>query len=580
MTTNQVLLGVALTLALAVGSQILAARLRIPALIVLLPVGFVAGALTDIVNPQQLLGAAFQPLVSLSVAVILYDAGLSLDLRRLHGPTRRVVTRLIIIGVTATWAAVALLALSLLGMSTQAALMIGAILVVSGPTVVAPLLDYVRPTERLQHILSWEGSLIDPVGGILGALVFHAITSGANASIASGAANFAASIGIGILGGLAGIVLLWLALRVLRLGEILGTLAQLAVVIGIAAVCDVLRDDSGLIAAIVIGLALANLPVFDVAGRRPFLETLVQLTLGLLFISISATVTPQSLTHLVLPTLVIVAVLVVAVRPAVTALSTLRTEIPARERAFIGWMAPRGIVAASTAATFGPELARHGFAGADRILPATFVVIVATVTLYGLTAVPAARLLDVVRTARSQPLLVGGAPWVIDLGTALSRSGLEVRLWAGPERERKAIQAAGLQLAPGELITDITDPGAQVEGITAVLLLTTEDDFNALAATLLRGSLHSPVYRVGPPPSSHGILAADSGGPVLFSPNLTRDAISRRHTAGERITVIKPEAGPEADVLFRIRADGSLQPVTTDTAPAAEPGDTLVVLQP
>jgi NhaP-type Na+/H+ or K+/H+ antiporter len=169
MSTDQVLLGVGLILVLAVGSQLLASRLRIPALIILLPAGFTAGALTTDVNPDRLLGAAFQPLVSLAVAVILYDSGVALEWGKVHGRARRVVPRLVIWGVPVTMAFAAVLAAPLLGMSAGAAVMTGAILVVSGPTVVGPLLAFVRPADRLQRILSWEGSLIDPVGGILGA---------------------------------------------------------------------------------------------------------------------------------------------------------------------------------------------------------------------------------------------------------------------------------------------------------------------------------------------------------------------------------------------------------------------------
>src|SRR5215475_3639560 len=126
-TTDQVLFGVGLILLLAVGSQVLASRLRIPALIILLPAGFTAGALTSDVDPQRLLGASFQPLVSLAVAVILYDAGLALDLAKLRGHTRRVVFRLIAVGVPVTWAFAAVFAGLLLGMPVQAALMIGVI---------------------------------------------------------------------------------------------------------------------------------------------------------------------------------------------------------------------------------------------------------------------------------------------------------------------------------------------------------------------------------------------------------------------------------------------------------------------
>ena len=393
MTTDQILTGVGLILVLAVGSQVLASRLRIPALILLLPAGFIAGALTSDVNPQRLLGPAFEPLVSLSVAVILYDAGLGLDLRKLKGHTRRVVIRLIVLGVLITWALAASVAAPLLGMSRGAAVMLGIILVVSGPTVVGPLLNFVRPTERLQRVLIWEGSMIDPVGGILGALVFHGVTASTHKGPGSQVGQFALSVGAGLAGGVIGTAVLWLLLRKLRLDEVLGTGAQLATVIAVAAGCDIVRADTGLIAAIFMGLALANQRGFDFAARRPFFETLVQLIIGVLFVSISATVTPQSLRHLVLPTLGLVAVLVFVARPIVAFASTLGTDLKKGERAFIGWMAPRGIVAAATASTFTAGLAAKGISGAAKILPATFVVIVATVTLYALTAAPVARLL-------------------------------------------------------------------------------------------------------------------------------------------------------------------------------------------
>jgi len=234
-TTNQILLGVGLIVALAVGSQIIASRLRIPALIILLPAGFIAGAITTDVNPQDLLGAAFQPLVSLAVAVILYDAGMSLDLRKLRGHTRRVVIRLIAIGVPITMVLAAVFAGLLLSMSSKAALMLGAILVVSGPTVVGPLLLFIRPTERLQRVLSWEGSLIDPVGGILGAVVFHAVVASTRKGPGYQLAQFLAGIGVGLAGGIAVTALLWFLLRKLRLGEVLGTTAQLASVVAVAA---------------------------------------------------------------------------------------------------------------------------------------------------------------------------------------------------------------------------------------------------------------------------------------------------------------------------------------------------------
>ena len=582
MTTNQILTGVGLILALAVGSQVLASRLRIPAIIVLLPAGFIAGALTTDVDPQRLLGPAFEPLVSLSVAVILYDAGLSLDMRKLKGHTRKVVIRLIVLGVLITTALAASVAAPLLGMSRGAALMLGIILVVSGPTVVGPLLSFVRPTERVQQVLIWEGSLIDPVGGILGALVFHGVVASTRKGPGSQLAQFTASVGVGIAGGVIGTALLWLLLRKLRLGELLGTTAQLAAVIAVAAACDVIREDTGLIAAIFMGLTLANRRGFDIPSRRPFFETLVQLIIGVLFISISATVTPASLRHLVLPTLALVAVLVLAARPIVAFASTLGTDLTKGERAFIGWMAPRGIVAAATASTFAAGLVAKGIGGAGKILPATFLVIVATVTLYGLTAVPAARRLGVSRPGRTRPLLVGGAAWVVDLGRALQSAGLEVVMWAGLDQQREQIRRAGLQLAPGELLAAATGRGARLEGITAVLLLTDEDDFNALASVLLTETVEGRVYRLAPPQLSHGVVAPYTTGHILFAQDMTRPAVTARYQDGARIVVhgtggVLPAA---QDLLFIVRADGQLVAVTQTSTPTPQPGDTLLSLGP
>jgi NhaP-type Na+/H+ or K+/H+ antiporter len=213
MSTDQILIGIALIVVLAVGSQVLASQLRIPALIVMLPAGFIAGIVTSDVNPSKLLGPAFQPLVSLAVALILYDAGLGLDLRKLTGHTRTVVVRLIVIGVPLTAVCATLLAASLLGMSKGAAVELGAILVVSGPTVVTPLLAFVRPVERLQRVLIWEGSLIDPIGGILGAVVLHGVLAGGHKHFGSDAVEFLGSVGIGIAGAVVATAALWVLLR-------------------------------------------------------------------------------------------------------------------------------------------------------------------------------------------------------------------------------------------------------------------------------------------------------------------------------------------------------------------------------
>jgi NhaP-type Na+/H+ or K+/H+ antiporter len=574
-STDQVLSGIALILVLAVGSQVAASRLRIPALIILLPAGFAAGALTTDVDPERLLGPAFQPLVSLSVAVILYDAGLALELdRRRHGTARSVVFRLITVGVPVTWAFGAVSAGLLLGMSRDAAVMLGAIMVVSGPTVVGPLLDFTRPTERLRRVLAWEGSLIDPVGGILGAVVFQEVIAGGYKP-----GQFMLSVAVGVGGAAVGVAMLWFCLCKLDLGEVLATSSQLACVVGVAAACDIGRGDSGLIAAVLMGLALANLRGFDVPARRPFFENLVQLIIGVLFVSISATVTPQSLRHLLLPTLGLVAILVLVTRPLVAFLATSRTDMPRAERQFTGWMAPRGIIAAATASTFGAGLAAHHTGGAAKILPVTFLVIAMTVALYGLTAVPVARHLGVIRSGRTRPLLVGGASWVIDLARALRQAGLDVLMWAASQDQRDQIRQAGFELAPGELLSSAVGEGAELEGITSVLLLTDEDDFNALAATVLASSAGPQAHRLGPRQPGYGVMASRTAAETLFG-TLTRYEVAERYAAGARISLapVGDTIPPGAEILFLITPDRALIPAATSRLPAPKSAGTLVLL--
>ncbi len=276
------------------------------------------------------------------------------------------------LGVPITWAAAALLAWPLLALSGQAALMLGAIVIVSGPTVVAPLLQAARPGRRVSLILGWEGVTIDPVGAIIGALVFQAIINHVHLGGGQEALAFLGNIGVGVLGGAIGTALLWLLLTKLRLTGVLATEAILAVVVGTAALCDSQRDDTGLIAAILMGVALANLPGLNLPEDRRFFQTVVQLVIGLLFISISATVTTASVRAVFWPAMALLGGLVLAVRPLVAAAATVRTALSRRERAFVGWVDPRGIVAASTAATFAAPLAAAGIAGADKLLPTTF----------------------------------------------------------------------------------------------------------------------------------------------------------------------------------------------------------------
>jgi NhaP-type Na+/H+ or K+/H+ antiporter len=396
-TASNIFVGIGLTFALAIGCQVLANRFRIPAIILLLPVGFVAGILTSSINPNRIFGAAFSPMVSLAVAIILFDGGLDLVFNELEGHSRRVVRRLLYAGIPITWAGAAAFAALLLGLPSKAALMLGAILIVSGPTVVAPLLSAARPGQKLVSVLGWESTSVDPLGAVIGVLVFQGIQSGKGRHILQDLLELLARVGIGVAGGAVGVFVLWIVLGKLRLSRLMATETIVATVLTVAALCDAIRDDTGLVAALTMGIALANLPGLRTPEDRPFFQTIVQLTIGLLFISISATVTPASLKGVLWPSIGLIVCLVLVVRPLVALLATARTSLTRQERTFVGAMDPRGIIAASTAATFSAPLVASGVAGANKLLPATFLVIVGTVAVYGLTAVPLARVLGLRR---------------------------------------------------------------------------------------------------------------------------------------------------------------------------------------
>jgi NhaP-type Na+/H+ or K+/H+ antiporter len=414
---SQIFVGIALTFGLAVGSQILASQLGIPAIVVLLPVGFTAGALTDVINPMKIFGPAFSPMVSLAVAVILFDAGLDLVVKDLEGESRPVVHRLRHFGIPITWGGAAFFAWLCLGLSWKIAIMLGAILIVSGPTVVTPILRAARPGRKVSSILEFEGTTLDPLGALIAVVVYQALVNHSH-GLLHDTFEFVIRAGTGVVGGAVGILILWILLKKLKISGALAIEAILATVILVAGVCDAIYADTGLVAAITMGWILANLRGADYEKKRklvlklvlsnlrgvelpesnlrggelpeehPMLKTVVQLTIGLLFISISATVTPASLRGVIWPSVALIACLVLIVRPLVGLASTLRTSLTRNERIFIGSMDPRGIIAASTASTFAAPLIALRLGGADRLLPVTFLVIVGTVAIYGLSATP------------------------------------------------------------------------------------------------------------------------------------------------------------------------------------------------
>jgi NhaP-type Na+/H+ or K+/H+ antiporter len=588
MSSDDVLLGLGLLIVLAVGCQLLAGRLRLPAIVVLLPVGFVAGIATDDVQPEALLGGLYQPFVSLAVGVILFEAGLRLSLGEIAADVRRIVARLVTVGTLVTWAGVTVaVALLFDGLGDLVPLLIGAVLVVSGPTVVLPLLAFVRPARKLRSLLTWEGVLVDPIGALLGVLVFHAVLSGSSHGALWRPGEMLISVAAGALVGAVAAAILWLVLReTQRTAPRQAVPAVLMMVVAALVAADLLRDDSGFVATTLMGAALANQRRIDVSLMLEFHGALVRLLIGVLFVLIAASVSPSDVDAVLPGALVLVAAMVLVIRPLAVALATWRSGLTLRERAFAAWMAPRGIVAGATASAFGLELAQDNVAGADKILPIVFVAIFATVVLYGLTAGAVARLLGVAEATGRVVLVVGGTPWARAIAEALKAAGLEVRLWIGRRDDQAAARAAGLQADRGRMMLDAVSREAELEDVTDALLLTGNDDFNALAAVALRTELgHGRVFRVAPDVEATDLLAPASEEGILGDEALTSAELRRRFATGARLVPhavdgnSRSRPGRDGQVaLFVVTASGALQVAAAGRAPRAEAGDTVIAL--
>jgi hypothetical protein len=153
-------------------------------------------------------------------------------------------------------------------------------------------------------------------------------------------------------------------------------------------------------------------------------------------------------------------------------------------------------------------------------------------------------------------------------------------MWAGAEEERERIRDAGIELAKGDLLATATNPGARLEGVTAVFLATEDDDFNALASVVVKGNVEGPVYRVGPPHESHGVVAPYTGGDILFGRSLVRHVLAARYEQGARFLVQPASAPlpPDHDTLFVVRANRWLEPVTEKQRITPQEGDSVVLL--
>jgi NhaP-type Na+/H+ or K+/H+ antiporter len=394
--SEQALFDLTIIVVVGITAQWLAWRLKLPAIFLLILFGIVSGPVLHLITPDRLFGNLLFPLTSLAVALILFEGGLSLridDLKQAGAAVRG----LICVGAVVTWIAGALAGCLLLGLDFPVALLLGAILVVTGPTVIVPLLRQVPLTSKLAAILRWEGILIDPLGAMLAVLVFEAsFADGMHEVLKIALLGAGKTIFLGVVIGLLGAGLIVFLIKRYYIPDYLQIPVTLTVIVSVFATANLLQTESGLLAVTILGIGLANQTMVDVRHIVHFHENLRVILLSSLFTVLAARLSLNDLDYMLSwNSLAFLGLLIFVVRPLAVALGTIRAGLIGRERIFLGFIAPRGIVAASVSSIFALQLQAAGVIQAERLEPVTFLVIIGTVTVYGLSAAPLARRLGV-----------------------------------------------------------------------------------------------------------------------------------------------------------------------------------------
>jgi NhaP-type Na+/H+ or K+/H+ antiporter len=498
---DTVVLGLGTVVVLGVGMQWLARRLRFPAIVLLLAAGLVAGPALGLVETDEIFGDSLFPVVSMAVGILLFEGGLGLDIAELRTQGARPVVRLVTLGVVITWLAVWAVSVPLFGLPGDYGALLGALLVVSGPTVVGPLLRVARPRPPASVVLRWEGIVIDPVGATL-ALVVLGYVLGDGSVI-----ELFVTAGVGVLVGLAASTGLVALLRRFLVPDDLELAVTTMFVIGAYAAAELMASEAGLFATTALGVALANQRFVQVRRITTFNRDIGVLVLGGLFILLAARIDVDALVDVLPESLLLVAFLVLVVRPVVAWACTARTGLSAADRTFIGGLCPRGIVAAATSALFAIELSDAGRPSND-LDAIVFVVIVGTCVVYGIAAAPLARRLGLALPLPTGVVLVGAQDWMLSLADRLVEIGVPTSVVATGRFELRE-RARGWRLFSAPLVTSGVD-GA-FDGAHSAVIASIDDEHNAVALARCLEDLPRARVHVLPATSAAGAAGAAGG---------------------------------------------------------------------
>ncbi len=576
---------------LGIAAQWVAWRVGLPSILLLLTGGLLAGPVTGWLKPDALFGELLPPFVSLSVALILFEGGLTLkisELPKVGGIVRNLVT----IGAAITWVITAAASHYILGLGISLSALLAAILVVTGPTVIGPMLRHIRPTGDVGPALRWEGIVIDPIGALLTVIIFEVLVIG-EAKEASMHIVFALLKTIFVGGGLglfaAGLMIL--LLKRYWVADHLQSAFAAMLVMASFTLADAVQHESGLLAVTVMGFVLANQKKVEIEHIVEFKENLQVLLLSILFIVLAARLDPDVLSNFGWREVGFVLALIFVARPAAVFISTMGKSLNFRQRVFLSWMAPRGIVAAAVASVFAIRLEAQGMDGAEVLVPITFLTIITTVAIYGITAPMLAHRLGVAESNPQGVLFVGAQSWVREIAIVLQRQGFRVLLVDANRDNIKQARMAGLPTFHGSILAEHVLDKIELGGLGKLIASTPNDWVNIL--TVRR------FARIFGKENCFQVMARKSDnkderhsylrGRRLWSKEVSLAGLASRFASSHEIKATKiseqfdyaayqKQNGEDAIPLFVIQAGKKLEPVTADVPVSPQPDSVLIGL--
>jgi NhaP-type Na+/H+ or K+/H+ antiporter len=587
-------LGVMLTLLLVVGflSQWLAWRMRLPAILFLLLIGIVIGPATGWFDPDKVLGRFLFPVVSLAVALILFEGSMTLrftELRGIGGAVRGMVSygavlALLMLAAAAHWIA---------QVPWSIAFLFGALACVTGPTVITPMLRTLRPNARIASALRWEGIVLDPLGALFAVLVFEAIVTHQQGH---SLAVFGATVGIGAGIGLVLAAALGFLLYRQMIPEYLQAYGTLIAVLGAFTLSNHLAHESGLVAVTIMGITLGNLRHIHIDHIMDFKEHLSTLLVSMLFVVLAARLHWPLPPGMLLAGILIFLVAQFLIRPLSILAATLGSSLSWRERALLGYVSPRGVVAASVSSLFAIKLASLGMPGAEALVPLVFILIIATVVLQSATARPLARWLRVAAPDPDGVLIFGSDQVARGLGKALADQKFQVVLadddWGGIS----AARMAGLSTFYGNPTSQHAALNLDLTGIGRLLAVSTRRELNSLACMHYRQEFgRERVYRLrvlAPADANdRSAFAGSLRAKALFGGEMTHTRFSELLDAGWRIKTnaltdafewpdFVAQHGVGSVLLFAIEPGGRLRVVNNSRKTEPRNGWTVIALVP